>query len=260
MASYQTGEFTGESKPCEQCEGPVRRRVGQNGVNWTNRRFCSRACSDAAKVLPAPSHDLVDQVFGSWVVRSYAGRNARSRHVWNVGCKCGGSAVVEDSALKGGSSKSCGCAQRAAVAAAAKANITHGMSRNTPEYHVWCSMRQRCRDPKVRNWADYGGRGIVVCERWRASFEAFYEDMGPRPTPRHSLDRLNNDGNYEPSNCRWRLVEDQNRNKRSNIYVVVDGRRLILSDAAREAGVKFTTALARYRKGWDVDRVLEPVK
>lgn len=258
MAKYQTGEFTGESKPCAHCAGDVRRRVGQNGTNWTNRRYCSRACSDAAQIKPAPRDNLVGQTFGKWVVRSYAGRNARLRHAWNVDCHCGGSAIVEGSSLKSGSSKSCGCAQRAAVAAAGRALLTHGRSKQGGLYTIWVGMRARCYTASNTSYPRYGGRGIVVCDRWRASFEAFAEDMGERPSKRHSLDRIDNDGPYSPSNCQWREIEDQNRNKRSNVWVQFAGRRMCIADVAQHTGVREGTLRARLSRGWAIERAAVP--
>jgi hypothetical protein len=92
---------------------------------------------------------------------------------------------------------------------------SHGLSKD-PAYRIWCQMRQRCRDTNLKNWPDYGGRGIRVCERWENSFQQFIADVGPRPSAAHQIDRFpNNDGNYEPGNCRWATRTEQQRNKRA---------------------------------------------
>ena len=108
--------------------------------------------------------------------------------------------------------------------------------RRPPEYAAWLSMRRRCDWPKWHDFARYGGRGISVCERW-GSFENFYADMGPRPSPSHSLDRINNDGNYEPSNCRWATKVEQAVNRRTTRLVNVDGEMLPLTHAAKRLGI-----------------------
>lgn len=111
-------------------------------------------------------------------------------------------------------------------------------------------MKDRCLNPNNEKFANYGGRGISVCERWLHDFVAFYADVGPRPSPRHSLDRINNDGNYEPSNCRWATASQQalNRRQRKPAYrIFVDGRPL--AELALEAGLKTNTALKRYKAG-----------
>ncbi len=261
MAMRGPAHISGDSKPCANCGTLIIRKRGQNGTNWTGRNFCSVQCANFAKRHEAPPRDLVGETFGRWNVTAYHGRVRGRHHAWSCVCECGTIGTIEDSSLKAGKSKSCGCATREAAArTGATIRTTHGRSKSAPEYYVWSSMKQRCLNSKVRNWEDYGGRGITVCDRWRDSFEAFYADMGPRQSPDHSIDRIDNDGNYEPGNCQWRLRKDQVRNRRSNVIVVVGGEPVVLSDAARNAGVKFTTALSRYRKGWPINRVLEPVK
>ena len=143
-------------------------------------------------------------------------------------------------------------------AAACRARATHGM-RYVPEYRVWINMRGRCNDPNRDNYPWYGGRGIKVCARWE-SFENFYTDMGPRPSDRHSIERLDNYGDYEPGNCQWTIPTAQANNKRNNRIVVYFDVEMSLSDALRAAGnvVKKSTARLRLVKwGWSVDRAVE---
>lgn len=258
MAKYDPTRFHSDNKPCEQCGVPFFRKYGQTGVNWTKRRFCGRTCQATAQRKAAPPSDLTGKKFGRWIVLGYAGRDGHDKHSWACECACGVCGHVEDSALKVGNSKSCGCAQREAASAAGEATRTHGMSKSAPEYYVWCSMKQRCLNPNVINWPDYGGRGITVCDRWRDSFEAFFADMGPRPSPQHSIDRIDPNGNYEPKNVRWADPKTQAQNKRCALEIMIDGASIPLADAASNAGLKYSTVRARMKKGWPAERLLEP--
>jgi hypothetical protein len=134
----------------------------------------------------------------------------RHHDKWLCRCDCGNETMVKVKQLKNGNTKSCGCLYRETRGVAQR---THGLT-YAKEYGVWNSMRERCTRPRIKGFENYGGRGISVCERWYNSFENFYADMGPRPSSKHSLDRTDNDGNYEPDNCRWVLRKEQNRNKR----------------------------------------------
>lgn len=127
-------------------------------------------------------------------------------------CDCGTEHTIEWG--KWGKTKSCGCLQRDTVAAKNRQSRTHGMSK-TKTYRVWVAMIQRCTDPNATGYANWGGRGIAVCERWRNSFEAFLADMGERPEG-CSIDRIDNDGNYEPGNVRWATALEQTQNRRRN--------------------------------------------
>lgn len=247
-------------KVCPHCGVGWSRPHGHALLHFERKKFCTRACANAAAKATSPVHDLTGKVFDRWTVVGLSVSPAgRKKWWWDCLCTCGQSGCVEDSSLKSGNSRSCGCLQREASACAGQASVTHGMTKSAPEYYVWTSMKQRCLNRNVRNWADYGGRGITVCDRWRDSFEAFFADMGPRPSPKHSIDRINNDEGYHPSNCRWSKLDDQVRNRRSNIIVTVGGVDMVLVDAARMAGVKYTTARMRYKKGWPIEKVLEPI-
>ena len=114
---------------------------------------------------------------------------------------------------------------------------THGMS-NRSEYWIWKSMRSRCNNVKTENYKNYGGRGIKVCKRWD-SFENFYKDMGPRPSSEYSIERLDNDGNYEPSNCKWGTREEQQNNMRSNVLITYQDKTQTLAQWCRELKVVY---------------------
>ena len=134
--------------------------------------------------------------------------------------------------------------------------IKHGLY-NTPEYRVWSAMIQRCTNPNVPKFKNYGARGIRVCERW-LSVECFLADMGRRPSDSHSLDRIDNDGDYMPGNCRWATDGQQRRNRSDNVYLTHEGRTMIVSDWAREIGISEFTIRKRLRLGWKVPDVFDP--
>lgn len=128
----------------------------------------------------------------------------------------------------------------------------HGYSSrngNAPEYNTWQAMKARCNNPKHRAFQNYGGRGIRVCERWQNNFSNFMEDMGPKPTPDHTLERNNNDGLYEPSNCRWATQKEQMNNRRANHIVGVEGGQMCVAEAAVKLGINYSTLENRLWKG-----------
>ena len=163
-----------------------------------------------------PSYDLIGLRFGRLVAQSRgeAGHGGRVR--WSCVCDCGGTALAFCGDLRSGHTGSCGCLKNEEIAARSTARATHGHARankRTTEYLSWAAMRQRCYKPATRGYEYYGGRGITVCDRW-SDFVAFLSDMGPKPSPKHSIDRINVDGNYEPGNCRWATGAEQQANKR----------------------------------------------
>lgn len=195
--------------------------------------------------------DLTGIEFGRFVVLRCA--ESKGKNIfWLCRCICGNEVEVNGQSLRSGRSKGCGCKHKEF---ASIANTTHGMS-DSREYSTWCSMIARCRNNKLKSYIDYGGRGIKVCDRWINSFENFIEDMGERPS-NTSLDRINNDGNYEPSNCRWANRTIQNRNSRHALKIDFNGEIVSLSELCEITGIKCSTLSSRLKRGWDLKSAIE---
>lgn len=154
-------------------------------------------------------------------------------------CSCGKLATIRRYALTSGHTRSCGCLNKEQVVAIGHANKTHGM-RHTKIYGIWTDMMTRCYNSNRPCYKNYGGRGIFVSTRWH-DFAKFYADMGEPPTPKHTLDRVENDGSYSADNCRWATWREQAANRRSTIWVIVDGAKVALRDACRRCGVNHST-------------------
>jgi len=135
--------------------------------------------------------------------------------------------------------------------------VKHGMERS-PEYRVWTNMRQRCQNPNHNSYKHYGAQGIEVCDKWE-DFSSFYADMGPRPSQHHSIDRIDNEGNYEPSNCHWATRLDQANNTSWNRLVKYQGKEMTITQAIRMSGsiVTKTAVLKRLKMGWHIRRAVE---
>lgn len=164
-----------------------------------------------------------------------------------VACRCDcGEVVILPINTLGTKTNSCGCLRRDLI-------TTHGMH-NTPEYRAWNDMIQRCKSPKNRFYQNYGGRGIKVCDQW-LKFDAFIKDVGIRPSNKHSLDRINNDGNYEPGNVRWAEREIQDNNKTTSTRITFNGETLSVAQWGRKLGLH--REVLRYRlKHWPVEKAL----
>lgn len=215
--------------------------------------------------------DITGVRSGRLVALHFSRINQNAKRLWLCKCDCGNECEVIGTRIKNGRTSSCGCLHAETAAqngknAAAKigaSRITHGASCHrstgtTKEYMIWCSMRQRCGNPNNKKFPDYGGRGIRVCERWER-FENFIADMGQKPSPDHSIDRINNDGNYEPGNCRWVTQEVQVSNQRRRVttrWIEHDGERHTLTEWSVIRGINVATLHSRLRCGWSVERAL----
>lgn len=169
-------------------------------------------------------------------------------------CICGNEFVGRIDAVSSGTKTGCGC-NRFTKNRLNPSRRTHGLS-NSPEYKVWCTMRNRCNNPKVKSYKDYGGRGITVCERWNESFENFISDMGMRPSKNHSIDRQDFNGHYEPNNCIWATPEVQRRNRRDLVIVIFRGKERLLFELAVEYGIRGNMIRKRLKRGWSVEQAV----
>ena len=202
--------------------------------------------------------DLTGKRFGRWVVLKLTGTIQRASYneaVWLCLCDCGAKREVRTRLLlrgKGGSA-SCGCARTDTIRVV-QPRRTHGKSQH-PLYRIWKTMRQRCNNSRAGKYQIYGGRGIKVCPRWE-SFEVFLEDMRDGWSPGLQIDRIDNDGNYEPGNCRWTTPVVQANNTRANVILNIGGSRLTLAQTARQFGINASTIRYRLRNGWNVDQAV----
>lgn len=160
-------------------------------------------------------------------------------------CDCGNTTMQFKNNVTSGKVKSCSCHKNRL---AKENHLKHGMH-GTKIYAVWASMIQRCCNPKNKSFHNYGGRSIQVCIAWQSSFEQFYKDVGNRPTPAHTLDRIDNSSNYEPDNIKWSLVDEQANNKRTNHLIEYNDEKLTMSQAARKFNISYSKLKRRIYKG-----------
>lgn len=156
---------------------------------------------------PRPA-DLTGSHYSKWTVIRFS-HCQHGKRFYECACECGRVQKVNSHSLTSGRSKAC----RSCCKVGSAARMTHGL-RGTPEYNSWACMKQRCTNPSNHRFQAYGGRGIRICDRWLNSFEDFFVDMGPKPSPSHSIERLDNDGDYDPANCVWATKTAQARNRR----------------------------------------------
>lgn len=190
-----------------------------------------------------PRLNLAGVVFDKLTVIKFSHSNTRKEAVWECICQCGKTTMVKSASLTSGHTKSCGCYQ---LEVAAKVNTKHGFSSSDKmhiSYPVWQSMKERCRNKKLKSYKDYGGRGIKVCKRWLNSFTNFINDMGERPTLKHTIDRIDNNKGYYNGNCKWSTITEQTRNRRNNVWVDYLGQRMLIIDFKRDVCKTISTRI-----------------
>lgn len=232
-----------------QCDCGNQTTAKANYLLMGDTRSCGCRSTDQTK-------NLTGRRFSRWTVLQFKnyrrGKTGRSHGYWICQCNCGNIAEVRGSALLNGSSLSCGCLQKESTHTLF---FQHGMSLD-PTYRIWHGMIQRCYNANHQSFHHYGGRGIIVCQQWRDSFIDFLADIGNRPSPKHTLERVNNNGNYEPGNTVWAKRFEQHRNTRSNVWITHNGETLCLQDWANKLGRSPNLIKYRLKHGWSIEKAL----
>ena len=246
-------------------------KIGKNKERqrWNSNRSTithSRCAMNNIHIKPTRKsfQDLEGKKFNRLLVKQYLGKR-KTEQLWLCYCECGKETIANSCSIKGGHTKSCGCLMKEVSKRIGINNRKHGAwakdKTNFPEWSSWQKMKSRCYNPNNNRYGHYGKRGIKVCERWLNSFENFVADMGKRPSEKHSLDRIDVNGNYEPNNCRWADDDTQANNKRTNIVIGYKGVSKTATQWAKEYNMGLYTLLNRVRNGWDIDRALnQPVQ
>lgn len=200
-----------------------------------------------------PYRELTGLKFGhlTAIQMSIVPKYGKNKIFYLCNCDCGNHATVAAGNLITGNSKTCGMCYLSHL------NRGTHRKRQSREYAIWCAMKRRCTNSTVKEYSHYGGRGISVCDRWLNSFENFYADMGDRPSEKHSIDRIDTNGNYEPSNCRWASMKEQQRNRRDNVMLIHQGKCMCVSAWAEELSLPIDALYARLKKGWSIPKALE---
>lgn len=182
---------------------------------------------------------------------------------WECKCECGNIRFLATTEIRRGKHQSCGCLQREQARAAhlKHGQCAYGKNNGTPEYRAWVAMRQRCQNASAPAFPNYGGRGIKVCDRWDCSFDSFFADMGLKPSPKMSLERLDNNGGYSPENCVWATQKTQGNNTRKTVMITHNGKTMSRTQWSELLGFQLTLIGDRINDGWSVAQALDtPVR
>lgn len=216
--------------------------VERSGTGLMDGKMPSCGCAVKEKI------DMRNEVFGRLTV---VGRSPlpKTSEYWDCLCECGATTQAKRSSLLIGAIRSCGC-----LSTERKTTHGHTVGGCSKTYHIWSSMLARCRTTTHAAYADYGGRGIKVCDEWM-EYSRFLSDMGERPHGK-SLDRTNNNMGYSKENCRWATPKEQNNNRRNNVLLTLDGVEKTLAEWSAQMGISPHTVSARLLRGWSVERAL----
>lgn len=188
---------------------------------------------------------IIGEKYGRLTPIEVVGRNKHGLLLYKCVCDCGNTKIIGSRYLTDGKTVSCGCK---------RGNGTH----NGITYKSWITAKQRCNNPNNHNYANYGGRGIKVCDRWLHSFENFLEDMGERPSKEYTLDRIDVNGNYEPSNCKWSNHIEQANNRRDCHYIIdVDGEKITISQFSRKHNLNLSNVFYELRNRLNPSDIIE---
>lgn len=202
-----------------------------------------------------PLIDLTGQKFGRLLVLEQIKNSKRTS--WKCQCSCGNIVPISTNSLRTKGTKSCGCLHNKLLS---ERNTTHGMA-HSPEYRIWSHMIGRCHNSADQAFKNYGGRGITVCNKWRNDFMAFFNYAGKRPSPKLSIDRIDNNFGYKPGNVKWSNRTEQQNNTRVNHLITINGITKNITQWAKFVGIRSRTIHNRLRYGWSNEKaILEPVR
>lgn len=201
-------------------------------------------------------NNLTGKRFGRLTVIKLMPKNKRKTY-YECLCDCGNTKIVRSDSLTSGSVQSCGCLKKEQDRVNLIKNHSHKMS-GTRIYSEWLGIKARCYNKNNERYCNYGGRGITVCDEWINDFQSFYDwSLNNGYADNLTIDRIDNNGNYEPLNCRWTDTYTQNRNRRSNVIVTYKGQRMCLKDAAEVSGIPYGTLSTRYHRGWSDEQLFK---